>query len=179
MKPLPTLVQKDPEGFSVQREILLPVSGKEKLVLIRPFVLLLLLPPHGGAVEDMICTPSWTLVLPCSGACAPVISTLWVHGYSFLRLISTYLATGPKASQGLLATWEIRTSSSTNIPDPVLSQVISSDLPLPHGEGARYLGSFLDNGLSQCLRHNTEHGGFFGPYADLPTSASEASSASQ
>ena len=59
--------------------LLLPVSGRKKLVLTRPSVLTSAA-DNGGAVEDMLCSASRTLVLLFSGACAPAISALWVQG---------------------------------------------------------------------------------------------------
>lgn len=76
--------------------ILLPVPGRRKLVLIRPPVLLLLLLPLGGAVEDMFAQspdpypPLW------GSRCSRALHKLPPRLYSFLRLTATHLAIGPK-----------------------------------------------------------------------------------
>ena len=182
---MPALVQTGPGGSLSRERILLPILGREQRVLLRPSVLLLLLLPCPGAVEEMFCAASWTPGLPGGGACAPVISGGWLQGYSFLRLAFTRVAIGPEANHharprraSSLGHMGNQNQPSYRSPRPC-AEPGDHFRPSPHPWGVgQSLVSFLGDGLSPPSRHSTKHGGFWS-LADFPTNISEASSARQ
>lgn len=151
--------------------ILLPVPGRGKLVLIRPPVLLRLLLPLGGAVEDMFAQspdpypPLW------GSRCSLALHKLPPRLYSFLRLTATHWPLAPKETtwpgqEGRAAsdTWETRTSLPRISQTPVLSQLILSDPLSPlSGIVGQVFGVFSAQWAIPVSKTNTEHGGFLVP----------------
>lgn len=118
-----------------------------------------------------------TLILPCGGAGAPVLSTSWLQSYiAFLDTQPHIWPLAPKKTtwpgqEGLAAsdTWETRTSLLRISQTPVLSQLILSDPPSPlSGIVGQVFGVFSAQWAIPVSKTNTERGGFLVPMQIYP-----------
>lgn len=130
-----------------------------KLVLIRPPVLLLLL-PHGGAMEDIFAQSLDPYPPLCGSRCSRALHKLPPRLYSFLRLTATHLAFDPKENHLARPRRACRFRHMGNqnrppadIPDPCAESAHLSDPPSPlSGIVGQVFGVFSAQWLSQSLR---------------------------